>query len=162
MSWRFVYNRYRYYDSSSGRYITQDPIGFAGGVNLYQYAPNPIGWIDPLGLTAAGSLHTSGTARPPLTGAAPNSIYTKSNATGTVAVQNSVYDHNGDLIGQVDFKNHGGCACFGHGHLIHPPGSAASVAPAHGPGAPHIPPADVPAEWKAIPLGMTPATPIGQ
>ncbi|MGU5083999.1 RHS repeat-associated core domain-containing protein, partial [Escherichia coli] len=21
-----------------------------GGINLYQYAPNPLGWIDPLGL----------------------------------------------------------------------------------------------------------------
>ncbi|MDR5795488.1 RHS repeat-associated core domain-containing protein, partial [Caballeronia sp. LZ008] len=46
-----TYNRHRYYDSSSGRYITQDPIGLAGGVNLYQYAPNPIQWMDPLGLT---------------------------------------------------------------------------------------------------------------
>ncbi|MEQ6340053.1 cytidine deaminase-like fold-containing protein, partial [Escherichia ruysiae] len=26
------------------------PIGLAGGLNLYQYAPNPLGWIDPLGL----------------------------------------------------------------------------------------------------------------
>ena len=28
----------------------QDSIGFNGGWNLYQYAPNPFGWIDPLGL----------------------------------------------------------------------------------------------------------------
>ncbi|MCA8277900.1 ParB N-terminal domain-containing protein [Burkholderia sp. AU30280] len=26
-------------------------MGLAGGVNVYQYAPNPTGWIDPLGLT---------------------------------------------------------------------------------------------------------------
>ncbi|MEA3756114.1 hypothetical protein VBK53_10325 [Enterobacter hormaechei] len=25
----------------------QDPIGLNGGWNLYQYAPNPLGWIDP-------------------------------------------------------------------------------------------------------------------
>ncbi|QHM73920.1 hypothetical protein C7M51_04281 [Mixta intestinalis] len=25
-----------------------DPIGLAGGLNLYQYAPNALGWIDPL------------------------------------------------------------------------------------------------------------------
>ncbi|HGH4621861.1 TPA: RHS repeat-associated core domain-containing protein [Enterobacter cloacae] len=28
----------------------QDPIGLNGGWNLYQYAPNPLRWIDPLGL----------------------------------------------------------------------------------------------------------------
>ncbi|WP_426197652.1 RHS repeat-associated core domain-containing protein [Massilia sp. DWR3-1-1] len=44
------YNRYRYYDPNVGRYITADPIGLLGGMNTYQYAPNPTGWIDPLGL----------------------------------------------------------------------------------------------------------------
>ncbi|MEK7893027.1 RHS repeat-associated core domain-containing protein, partial [Burkholderia contaminans] len=44
------YNRYRYYDPSSGRFISKDPIGLAGGINVYQYAPNPLGWIDPIGL----------------------------------------------------------------------------------------------------------------
>jgi len=44
------YNRFRYYDPDVGRFTTQDPIGLLGGDNLYQYAPSPIGWIDPLGL----------------------------------------------------------------------------------------------------------------
>ncbi|EDT2963755.1 type IV secretion protein Rhs [Salmonella enterica subsp. enterica] len=44
------YNRYRYYEPESGRYISADPIGLLGGINLYQYAPNPLSWIDPLGL----------------------------------------------------------------------------------------------------------------
>ena len=44
------YNRYRYYDPDVARYVTQDPIGLLGGPNSYQYAPNPILWIDPLGL----------------------------------------------------------------------------------------------------------------
>ncbi|MFY4694493.1 RHS repeat-associated core domain-containing protein [Burkholderia glumae] len=44
------YNRYRYYDPQVGRFINKDPIGLAGGPNNYQYAPNPLGWIDPLGL----------------------------------------------------------------------------------------------------------------
>ena len=44
------YNRFRYYDPEVGRFIHQDPIGLLGGNNLYQYAPSPIDWIDPLGL----------------------------------------------------------------------------------------------------------------
>ncbi|EGT3575985.1 RHS repeat protein, partial [Citrobacter amalonaticus] len=46
------YNRHRYYDPAQGRYITQDPIGNAGGWNLYQYPLNPLSKIDPLGLSA--------------------------------------------------------------------------------------------------------------
>ncbi|MFW9082021.1 RHS repeat-associated core domain-containing protein [Pseudomonas sp. P2757] len=44
------YNLYRYYDPSTGRFISKDPIGLAGGLNVYQYAPNPLEWVDPLGL----------------------------------------------------------------------------------------------------------------
>ncbi|WP_193088192.1 type VI secretion system tip protein TssI/VgrG [Advenella sp. FME57] len=44
------YNTFRYYDPQVGRFIQQDPIGLVGGENLYLYAPNPVGWSDPLGL----------------------------------------------------------------------------------------------------------------
>ncbi|WP_421849478.1 RHS repeat-associated core domain-containing protein [Marinomonas sp.] len=44
------YNRHRYYNPNAGRFITIDPIGLAGGLNNYQYVPNPTGWVDPLGL----------------------------------------------------------------------------------------------------------------
>lgn len=46
------YNLFRHYDPGVGRFTVQDPIGLAGGDNLYAYAPNPLTWIDPLGLTA--------------------------------------------------------------------------------------------------------------
>jgi RHS repeat-associated protein len=59
------YNRFRYYDPDSGRFVSQDPIGLQGGNNLYQYAPNPISWIDPLGLTfedlVSGAVSRTGT-----------------------------------------------------------------------------------------------------
>ncbi len=45
------YNRHRYYDPSVGRFTNQDPVGLLGGNNCYRYAPNPTGWVDPLGLT---------------------------------------------------------------------------------------------------------------
>ena len=44
------YNFFRYYDPNVGRFINQDPIGLWGGENLYAFAPNAQGWIDPLGL----------------------------------------------------------------------------------------------------------------
>ena len=44
------YNRYRYYSPYVGRFISKDPIGLLGGENNYQYAPNPVGWVDPQGL----------------------------------------------------------------------------------------------------------------
>lgn len=46
------YNRYRYYDCRAGRFASNDPIGLSGGINAYSYTPNPVDWIDPLGLAA--------------------------------------------------------------------------------------------------------------
>ncbi|WP_415897774.1 RHS repeat-associated core domain-containing protein [Neptuniibacter sp. QD57_21] len=46
------YNRHRYYDPYAARFTTIDPIGLAGGLNNYQYVPNPTGWVDPLGLAS--------------------------------------------------------------------------------------------------------------
>ena len=46
------YNRHRYYNPDVGRYLTPDPVKLAGGINAYQYVPNPTGWVDPLGLSS--------------------------------------------------------------------------------------------------------------
>ena len=45
------YNRFRYFDPDLGMFTTRDPIGLLGGSNVFQYAPNPTGWIDPFGLS---------------------------------------------------------------------------------------------------------------
>ena len=47
------YYRARYYDPGNGRFVSADPIGFRGGVNLYVYADDsPTTRVDPLGLAA--------------------------------------------------------------------------------------------------------------
>ncbi len=50
---KLSYYRNRYYDQQTGRWTQEDPIGIAGGVNLYQYAGNnPATFTDPFGLKA--------------------------------------------------------------------------------------------------------------
>ena len=47
------YNRFRYYDPNAGSYISQNPIGLAGGnPTLYAYVSDVNYWNDVLGLTA--------------------------------------------------------------------------------------------------------------
>lgn len=62
------HNRARYYDPDLGRFISQDPLGLAAGINPYVYAGNdPVNALDPSGLAPL--------ARPPCpeTGMAPPS-----------------------------------------------------------------------------------------
>ena len=51
-----IYNIFRYYDSSSGRWISEDPIKMASGtLNWYSFCSNdPVNKIDPLGLKEKG------------------------------------------------------------------------------------------------------------
>jgi RHS repeat-associated protein len=45
------YYGYRYYDSGSGRWLNRDPLGEAGGLNLYEFVGNDsVNGVDPLGL----------------------------------------------------------------------------------------------------------------
>ena len=44
------YNRFRYYDPESGRYISEDPIDLGGGLFQYAYVENPTFWTDVFGL----------------------------------------------------------------------------------------------------------------
>ncbi|WP_205877919.1 RHS repeat-associated core domain-containing protein [Mycobacterium camsae] len=44
------YNRHRYYQPGTGRYVTADPLGLAPAPNPYGYPRNPTAETDPLGL----------------------------------------------------------------------------------------------------------------
>ncbi len=53
----FTLNGARYYDPSVGRFLTRDPVGYAGGINLYTFCGNnPINYADPSGLDAFDSV----------------------------------------------------------------------------------------------------------
>jgi RHS repeat-associated protein len=47
----YLYRRNRYVDPSNGRFTQEDPIGLAGGLNLYGFADgDPVNFSDPFGL----------------------------------------------------------------------------------------------------------------
>ena len=47
--------RMRWYDSVTGRWLSKDPIGLNGGMNLYAFCENiPLGCLDPFGLARFG------------------------------------------------------------------------------------------------------------
>ena len=62
------YNFFRYYEPECGRFINQDPIGLAGGSNLYWALQNSQMWADPLGLSSKKS---PGTCNDPCAGQDP-------------------------------------------------------------------------------------------
>ncbi len=46
------YNRARYYNPFTGRFLQTDPIGYGAGMNIYRYCKNnPLAWTDPFGLS---------------------------------------------------------------------------------------------------------------
>ena len=56
-----LYRRNRHYDPSTGRFTQEDPIGLAGGLNLYGYANgDSINFSDPFGLCADSTKNKNG------------------------------------------------------------------------------------------------------
>jgi len=57
------YNLFRYYDPEAAGYLAPDPLGLDAGPNPNAYVPNPVGWLDPLGLARCDDpRYQSGTA----------------------------------------------------------------------------------------------------
>ncbi|EUC19016.1 RHS repeat-associated core domain containing protein-containing protein [Burkholderia sp. BT03] len=96
------YNRMRYYDPHSGRFISKDPIGLAGGINVYQYAPNPVQWIDPLGLqkTAGGACPLCNTQKCPVHSVIEETLNGKGNITSQhVLTSDQLLDAGTEFLG---------------------------------------------------------------
>gem|GEM_PF-2678878 len=59
LSTGYTYYRARYYDPVLGRFISRDPIGLEGGINVYTYVENnPTNFTDPSGLYAKSITNT--------------------------------------------------------------------------------------------------------
>ncbi|HEY5838768.1 MAG TPA: RHS repeat-associated core domain-containing protein [Pyrinomonadaceae bacterium] len=86
---------HRYYDPSTGRFLTRDPIGYAGGVNLYSYVRNnPSKWIDPIGhdifgVSVGGSAYAGYGPMGGGVGAAGSTVYGYNTTDGEVGTASS-------------------------------------------------------------------------
>jgi RHS repeat-associated protein len=88
----FVLCTSRYYDPAAGGWLSRDPIGYAGGANLYAYCGgNPVGTADPSGLMMIAGVDVSLNTLPSL---------------ADTWVFNGAISHLGDMVGRY----HAGCA----------------------------------------------------
>ena len=89
-----TYFRARWYDAETGRWLSKDPIGISGGLNLYEaFGSNPVYFIDPSGLDNINL--------------APPGSYDGSaiDARGTTGGEFSVGGHGADGGGVVDQRS---------------------------------------------------------
>jgi len=53
-------NRNRFYHQQLGRWVSRDPIGYDGGINLYEYVGGrPVGRVDPTGKVTLNTAYSS-------------------------------------------------------------------------------------------------------
>ena len=90
------YMRARYYDTSTGRFISEDPIGFLGGFNFYAYVENGVTRrSDPFGLWPWSNPGPPPTPPPPKP---PPIFYPPTWNTGGFVSSNNCYTYAWDRL----------------------------------------------------------------
>jgi len=109
------YNRFRDYDPALGRYLQPDPLGHAGGLNLYAYPANPAVAVDLRGLVhqakrpaegggeQGGDKRPSREAEPPKTDGADSAASRKTRDRELAAAPNAGPDGK-PTLGQVNAR----------------------------------------------------------
>jgi len=103
------YYRARYYDSTSGRFLNEDPSGFGVDINFYRYVfDNPVDFGDPLGLQASSggnaNTWTAGEIGPWTIGPAPNYLPPQNLGDAKTSI-GAVCALNGEVCNSVDWSN---------------------------------------------------------
>jgi RHS repeat-associated protein len=85
------YNYFRYYNPQTGRYVTPDPIGLWGGINLFVYVQgNPVNWVDPWG-SAGVVVSSDPLLRSPINPSPPYNIWLAPGLPGDIMDPFKVY-----------------------------------------------------------------------
>jgi len=90
---------YRYYDPTTARFLTRDPIGYSGGINIYAYTNNnPVNAVDPLGLESESNEPVD--SCDPCRGRSRESMLEQFNNGLADAHMNLRVDNGGDFLNQ--------------------------------------------------------------
>ena len=113
------YNRFRYYHPETGRYISEDPIGFLSGeTNFFAYVSDTNAWLDLLGLSYEEDNRTSKDELrrskkhdvpepdPEAIGYPHTQLGIKNSKRGYEYVQAREFDADGNAIKDIDFTDH--------------------------------------------------------